>query len=118
MTMRLKIRGRRGDWFAKVEGYEHRLPIMWAHDMNRNRITTNWMEKARDHTGHMRQRFVDYFEPFIESETEVVVANSHTPDGATNSIKNYIGVFRVRVAAISPEIDLEILDRVAHAKDR
>ena len=46
------------------------------------------------------------------------MANSHTPDGATHSIKNYVGVFRVRVAAISPEIDLEILDRVAHAKDR
>ena len=76
------------------------------------------MEKARAHTGHLRQRFLDYFEPVIGSETEVVVANSYTPDGATHSIKNYVGVFRVRVAAISPEIDLEILDRVAHAKDR
>ena len=118
MTKRLKIRGRRGDWFAEVESYDHRLPIMWAHEMSGGRITTDWIENARYHSGHLRQLFRDHFEPFIESETDVVVANSKTPDEATHSIKNYVGVFRVRVAAIRPEIDLEVMDRVAHSKRR
>lgn len=115
---RLRITGQRGSWFAKVEKRDHRLPIMWADEMQtqNKRLTTNWLQNGLEHTAHKRQEFLEYFKPLIDEQTEFVLARAVDPTVLPREMDGYIGVFSGCVLATDPEIDIEVLSRVADAR--
>jgi hypothetical protein len=113
---KLKITGRRGSWFARVEGRGEPLPIMWADEITNQRLTTDWMLNGREETAYKREQFRDFFEPHVGEVIEFIVARAKDPNSVPRELDKYVAVFSGRVLGVTPEIDLEILSRVADSK--
>ena len=117
---RLRITGKRGSWYAEVEGRDDQLPIMWADEMRtrnkRTSLTTSWLQNGLEHTEYKQQQFLEYFKPLIGEQTEFVLARAVDPTVLPREKDVYIAVFLARVLATDPEIDLEVLSRVADAR--
>jgi hypothetical protein len=109
-----KITGQRGSWFARAG--DKRMPIMWADEIRGKILCTDWVETAREHTANKRQELIDYFEPNLNAETNIIVANAINTKVRPRSIDGYVAVFRVRVLGVEPEIELQLLERIADSK--
>jgi hypothetical protein len=118
MIPNIKIKGRIGSWFATAG--EKSLPIMWYDQFRKQGekfvIETDWLENARTKTANKRQEFIDFFEPRLGENAEIILANAKNPNCRPREIKDYVGVFGVKVVELCPEIKLEIIDRVAHSR--
>ncbi len=111
----VKITGQIGSWFALAG--DQRLPIMWGDEIHGKILCTDWVESAREKTANKRQELVDYFEPNLGGETNIIVAQAVDTNARPRSIKKYVAVFCVMVIGVEPEIELEILQRVAESKE-
>jgi len=111
---KVKIKGQIGSWFAHAG--DKKMPIMWADEMRRKILCTDWVEAARENTANKRQELIDYFEPNLNAETDIIVAKAIDTEARPRSIDHYVAVYRVKVLGIEPEIQLEIIDRIADSK--
>ena len=110
----VKITGQRGSWFARAG--DKRMPIMWADEIHGKILCTDWVQTAREHTANKRQELIDYFEPNLKAETHIIVAKATDTKARPRSIDDYVAVFRVKVLGVEPEIELELIERIADSK--
>lgn len=115
---KVKIVGQRGSWFAKYD--ELKLPIMWADEIFRSEgkqiLRTDWLDTAKEHAAPKRKNLIRYFEPSLNSETTFIIAQAVDVVAPTREIKRYVGVFKGIVREVTPEIEIEITERIADAK--
>jgi hypothetical protein len=115
---RVKIAGQRGSWFATAE--DQKLPIMWADEIHRENgklaLRTDWLESPRKETASKRAELVNFFENALSKETKIIVAQAKDTSVHPREIKHYVCIYKVIVCQTTPEIELQIIEKIAEAK--
>ena len=102
------IKGARGTWYSSAPGIKEKMPIMWRYEYNGKThfLETSWMQKGVNENSSKHLNFQIFFKEKLDKKIHIALADPEDKNKHPHVIKNYVGVFIVKVISCEPEIKL------------
>tara|TARA_B110000238_G_C15723391_1_gene267633 strand:- start:127 stop:474 length:348 start_codon:yes stop_codon:yes gene_type:complete len=109
-----EIKGARGSWFSQAPGVVEKMPIMWRYEYNgkTHELETGWIQRGLKENSSKHLSFQNFFKENTEKEIHIALADPEDKNKHPHVIKEYIGVFFVKVLAYEPEIKLLFIKQI------